>query len=666
MRTLHLFLVFAVIAFSTMPLHAQDPPVVKARTFGVSGYLAGLDSTDGIDVQSNGLPNVAPGSKVYMGVYGTYSDDGESWASSTFSLILTPSGSTASISMLDALRASFVADLEGTYMVEVTGTDDQSQSDTDTLTINVAKYVGVGGLVEAAKFPECSLCHGGINDTWKGTAHAVATSRNLDDPDGHIQSFCLRCHTTGSTDGNAEGDGFVHLAKSSSWTFPTELKAGNWDAMKAEDAQLAARANVQCESCHGPGSEHGGTVTDNKMVTTLNSEQCLQCHDAPGHHIKPNEWRDSKHFTSVGDPTNPEHMNRGSQSNIYSDCARCHTANGFIDVFIKSQDPPAQSYSNAPYEEPSAVGCATCHDPHDATNEHQLRLEIKDLCASCHSIRVSGYSGLHHSHQGPMLKGEDGKEFPGYNYPNSAHTSISEQCVQCHMAAPEDPTKEFLYGGHTFHVTYDNGTPDDESDDLLNSTGCVSCHVGGIGIDKVEDTQTEIKGLLDDLKGRLKLRSNGNPLNPTDTSLTQIEKDIHWNWYFVANDNSFGVHNHDYAKALLESSIAEHIKLTTAIEPIDNSIPGSFVLSQNFPNPFNPSTSIQFSIPNGTHVDLSVYDATGQKISVLVNGYYQPGTYQVSWNGTTITDTRFAPSGLYFYRIVTNDNVASRKMLLMK
>jgi predicted CXXCH cytochrome family protein len=467
-------------------------------------------------------------------------------------------------------------------------------------------------------------------------------------------------------DANATGDGFLHLMKSSSWTFPTALKPGNYDSLKLVDPTLAAHANVQCESCHGPGSAHGSVVTDNKIATTINHQQCITCHDAPDHHIKPNEWRASAHFNSVGEPDDPEHMNRGSKTSKDSDCARCHTSAGFIDVFVKSSNPPESSFSNAPYKEPGAVGCATCHDPHNAQNEHQLRKPVTELCASCHSVRVSGYSGLHNSHQGPMLQGRDGKEFPGYTYSNSTHTAVAEQCATCHMAAPEDPNLEYLYGGHTFHVTYNNGTPDDETDDVLNSTGCVSCHQGGITLEDVKETQDEIKAKLDELKGYLKLRTDGRPLFPTDNTLTTMEADIHFNWYFVNNDNSYGVHNKQYALDLLNSSIEEAKKLVS-VEPIDNSIPRSASLAQNYPNPFNPSTTIEFSIPKGTNVRITVFDASGRTVNVLVNDYYTPGTYRTTWNGTSLIDgQRIANSGVYYYRIEAGNYTATKKMILMK
>jgi predicted CXXCH cytochrome family protein len=672
MRTLHLTLVAVIIACFALPLQAQvTPPVVIPLTFGVSGYLAGLDSTDAIDVPSNGLPNVAPNSKVYLTLGGKYSEDapggdGEAWASATWTLA-TPDGSTATIEMLDAFRAYFVPDLEGTYTVSATGTDDQNESASGELKVNVAKFVGVGGITGDPAYPECATCHGAINDTWKLTEHATSLSSQLDDPDGHFQTYCLACHTTGSSSPMAEGDGFIHLSKSSSWTFPTTLGPGNWDALIAEDAQLAARGNVQCEACHGPGSAHGGPTADNKMVKRVTEDMCLRCHDAPTHHYEAIAWRVSGHGKSVGGTDDPWHMNRGSSTSQNSDCARCHTSAGYIDV-MDSGKPYDESFTNAPYDDPGHIGCPTCHDPHDGTNEHQLRAPAKDLCITCHHVRVSGYSGLHHSHQGSMVAGVDGKEFPGYTYRNSGHTYIENGCAGCHMAPAFDPAYDNILGKHTFNVMTDNGTPDDPTDDVLNTEGCSGCHGTQANIAYVEETQDEIHLLLDELNAIIRLlRPDGRPVYPSDDTLTTAQADIHFNWYFVAHDASYGVHNKKYSIDLLKASIAEAIKVygPNSIDQLEG-VANGFALEQNYPNPFNPSTSIVFSVPKTSNVSINIYDATGRLVNVLVNGQYSAGNYQVSWNGTTELDTRMAPSGIYFYRIVAGDYTASKKMVLMK
>jgi photosystem II stability/assembly factor-like uncharacterized protein len=96
----------------------------------------------------------------------------------------------------------------------------------------------------------------------------------------------------------------------------------------------------------------------------------------------------------------------------------------------------------------------------------------------------------------------------------------------------------------------------------------------------------------------------------------------------------------------------------TSIIKIDNNTPDNFRLYQNYPNPFNPTTKIKFDIPpfgkggrglSSGGVSLKVYDITGREIKTLVNDQLQPGTYEVTFNGSNLS------SGIYFYRLEIED-----------
>jgi len=88
-------------------------------------------------------------------------------------------------------------------------------------------------------------------------------------------------------------------------------------------------------------------------------------------------------------------------------------------------------------------------------------------------------------------------------------------------------------------------------------------------------------------------------------------------------------------------------------------------LSQNFPNPFNPETVIQFSIPQATHVKVDILNSLGQKVATLADGYKEPGSYRVGWDGTDNQGNPVA-NGIYFYRLVTEECTVVKKMLLIK
>ncbi|MFC2092900.1 T9SS type A sorting domain-containing protein [Bacteroidota bacterium] len=91
-----------------------------------------------------------------------------------------------------------------------------------------------------------------------------------------------------------------------------------------------------------------------------------------------------------------------------------------------------------------------------------------------------------------------------------------------------------------------------------------------------------------------------------------------------------------------------------------NEKPVSFGLHQNFPNPFNPVTTIAFSIAKASDVILTVYDISGKEIVVLVNRMYEPGFYDVTWDAADFN------SGVYLYRLTAGTYTETKKMLLLK
>lgn len=100
--------------------------------------------------------------------------------------------------------------------------------------------------------------------------------------------------------------------------------------------------------------------------------------------------------------------------------------------------------------------------------------------------------------------------------------------------------------------------------------------------------------------------------------------------------------------------------LMTSIEDINSILPGEFKLYQNFPNPFNPITHIKYTLPKASLIKIEIFNGLGQKLKTLVDAHQKAGFYTVDFNGS-----QFA-SGLYFYRIVTNEFSKVHKMILMK
>ena len=94
-------------------------------------------------------------------------------------------------------------------------------------------------------------------------------------------------------------------------------------------------------------------------------------------------------------------------------------------------------------------------------------------------------------------------------------------------------------------------------------------------------------------------------------------------------------------------------------------IPESFSLDQNFPNPFNAQTTISYQVPESKHVVLKIYDISGQGIRILKDEVQEAGKYSITWDGTD-DESRFVATGIYMIGLKIGENVAIKKMLMIK
>ena len=107
--------------------------------------------------------------------------------------------------------------------------------------------------------------------------------------------------------------------------------------------------------------------------------------------------------------------------------------------------------------------------------------------------------------------------------------------------------------------------------------------------------------------------------------------------------------------------ITTNIPVTVGINTISSIVPNTFNLQQNFPNPFNPSTSVRFDISKSSNVTLKVYNAKGQEVATLINNeFVTPGTKEVTFNASALG------SGIYFYTLFAGDFKDTKKMMLIK
>ena len=117
------------------------------------------------------------------------------------------------------------------------------------------------------------------------------------------------------------------------------------------------------------------------------------------------------------------------------------------------------------------------------------------------------------------------------------------------------------------------------------------------------------------------------------------------------------------------SSSYEKLAVTPWHEAVSMSVPRGFVLGQNFPNPFNPTTTIPFRVPFLEHllasVKVTVYNVAGQKIRVLLQEAKAAGSYTVEWDGRNSTGYHVA-GGVYFYHVQVGTEMRVGKMTLVK
>ncbi len=569
-RLLALIAISILSMFIIKILIAQSSePTAKIKLDFVTSHKIDVDTALTSTGKASGLNNVGVGETVYPVGVATGTNITYQWS------IDGPTGSSATLSSTIEDSIHFQPDVEGIYILTLTVTADEGTA-TSSIKVQAAKYIGVGKIDGLkSEFPQCGIgCHYTIYDKWIQTGHATAFSRKLDEEGGHFGSNCIDCHSIGyNTLTNAVNNGFDDIASSLGWTFPDTLKSGNWQNMINNYPSLAQRANIQCENCHGPGSGHNfkdGPIEESGIGKTYEPGICAYCHDAPTHHVYFPEWEKSGHNTV------DDHMNSSS-------CAKCHTGKGFVIQNIRGEA------SEAPYVEGAAVTCAACHDPHDATNEHQLRkvsnVTLNDettvvsegglgkLCMNCHLSRrdaeeyVTKYHshfGPHHSNQTDMLVGANAIEF-GLSMPETGHIkAVEDACVTCHMAEqPKENKDEGIskVGSHTFSMVSTVGT-----DTTYNVEICQGCH--GSEIEKFEDVKASsdydgdgtIEGAVAEVEGLM--HQLGMLLPPLDEPGVSVAKDYTpvqlkaaYNYEFVDDDASHGVHNTSYTVAILKAAI---------------------------------------------------------------------------------------------------------------
>jgi len=526
--------------------------------------------------------------------------------STDWTLLSKPVGSTATLQHTDSLTPALRPDLEGTYVIQ----DNVSGA---IRTNTAASWTGI-------EF--CALCHGpgnnvGLKDMvtpWAKTGHATFLKEMINGDHGtYYNESCITCHTVGyNKTPTANNGGFDDVATAVGWKFPSVIKSNNWDSIPIQVQRLA---NIQCESCHGPGSRHPGATS-----VSLNVAVCAQCHQDGHYHTRVEQWERSPHFKGFKEVSEEEGEN--------ATCARCHAPDGFVDVAKRiagGQDVVTASKTNNYATGIGELICQGCHDPHhtfDNPERHQLRIYdtvvigapasagsivlsnqgAAATCMYCHnsrrlpmqlssaantnsqfykSVRSGAISGPHESPVTEVFNGLGAVTY-GVEMGNTFHT-YGANCVSCHMypnpaigAAGHNQV-----GDHTFNMTYANG-----SNTVENIAACNQCHAGAFAVDKfdfksaaakdwdgngnIDGIQTETRGLLDSVATMLNttgLQSITNEAGATTgfrtnglavvAGVKDAQLKAAWNWMLINRDHSKGVHNPLFTLRLLQNTYTD-------------------------------------------------------------------------------------------------------------
>jgi hypothetical protein len=321
------------------------------------------------------------------------------------------------------------------------------------------------------------------------------------------------------------------------------------------------------------GCERKVTNTILKDKDFTGADACMECHgdNDLAFEVAQVQWARSKH--GIGETTGENRFADPADTT----CERCHTAEGFLGLVTNT---PVDTTHFSP------IGCFTCHAPH-TTGTLALRVTdpytLKDgdvfdhgegnLCVNCHhgrrdvrtyvadSVKLSERFGPHHSNQGDMLNGSGGYEYDGYTYSNSPHSNVAaDGCINCHMASSQSAS----LGGHTWTMESESGEQE------LAGCNNPTCHSPALEDFDYDGMQTTTLEYLDSLgealydAGLADYAIEELEDGTVDTSYApMVDKIVKskdstgalYNYLFIKEDRSEGVHNTEYALDLLQSAL---------------------------------------------------------------------------------------------------------------
>lgn len=513
---------FQVVGLNPFALEEGGLVKVEVTAVTTSGTY-----TDEVDIQvalpfpvATGLNNVAVKQPVLL--HGKLQDS-YAWTLSR------PAGSTARLTAANSQNPYFTPDVVGTYEARVSDLTTTPATPV-VITIYAGTWRGVITGQDTNGRPvsdtACTNCHNGAiapdNFTpWAETGHAEIFKDNLD-TSTHYGSACFSCHMVGfdpkyTNNGADEAEGYQDFLNAGILNVPGD----NWSTVLEEFPEVAKKANIQCENCHGPqvteddnSPAHGldGVAVGNPRVS-LSSDVCGSCHGEPTRHSRFQQWQLSGHAN----------YELAIDEGTSASCARCHSGNGFLAWLpILLGEQPGDPLADLPTplgwtkDEVHPQTCVTCHDPHAngtttgvATNAtvrisgdtprliagfQATSVGSGAICMTCHNSRrglrndstftlADASRAPHPGVQADVLMGENA--FLVNTGVRGRHSLIEDTCVNCHMERTPPPADLSYQLGGTNHTFY------------ARPEICSQCHTG---LD-VTNLQHAFETVLEDLKG---------------------------------------------------------------------------------------------------------------------------------------------------------------------
>jgi predicted CXXCH cytochrome family protein len=350
----------------------------------------------------------------------------------------------------------------------------------------------------------CTSCHTTEHDAWAASLHHSAIDL-LTQTGDQYNELCLPCHTVGY----GLPSGFVSVDSTPQLT------------------------NVQCENCHGPGSNHINDPNTFPLTMHYESTFCGVCHESchglcgTDTHPQLEQWQTSKHARALADLTNAP----GQQD----ECLQCHST----DYRLAPAD-RKPTLQDAQY----SVECVACHMPHGSPNIGQLRLPPHLLCAECHTMQGVTPPAVPAQPQSEVLHSVGGYQVDGglLTAPYTQHWwGIPNECSACHMhkqpyGGPEQPTDS----GHTF---------------LKSMRACLPCHTEAGATELVAGIHFEVATRLAEM-GHYFTEGDALWIDPNDLPEYMVVPYglAKFDYEMVQTDRSFGSHNPGYTRALLSET----------------------------------------------------------------------------------------------------------------